>query len=122
MKAIAYAVFKGMQAHIDEDLPHALAQVYTQHYASLCRYERFRADYLLMGPVFERASQRFIDELPTSSLTLRARLMRAALPPAVSTHILRGGGRLFAQRCRAFESGARIAKTLAGSVDDDTAS
>ena len=111
MEAIGHAIARGMRAHIDEDLPRALAQVYAGHYHGRCAYARMRADYLLMEPVFAAASQSLFETIPTGALTLRARLWRGVLPAPLFTHLMRHSG-LTRQRRRAFERGHRLAMML----------
>lgn len=69
--AIYVGLFKGIRAHIEEDLPRALAQLYTAHYADQCDYSRFRADYLRMGGIFAGASARLLPSLPDTPWIMR---------------------------------------------------
>lgn len=104
---------RGVRAHIEEDLPRALAEVYVDHYAGLCDYHRFRADFLCMARVFERASARLTEELPPHLLPLITRAIAPLLPHAVAAELER---RQFYDvpkaRLDAFERGGRIAALL----------
>lgn len=113
LRAIFYGVAKGMQAHIEEDLPRALAETYARHYAGRCDYARFRADYLRMSGVFRAAGQRLGAEVPDRLLPLRARLLRAVLPAEAGDWLLnRSFYDLPRERRKAFERGERIAALL----------
>ena len=59
----------------------ALAEVHQRHYAGRCELVRFRADYLLMSPLFREASERFLDTLPPRYVPLSMRLARRWAPP-----------------------------------------
>lgn len=69
-----------IRAHIEGDLPRALAEVHQRHYAGRCELVRFRADYLLMTPLFREASERFLDTLPPRYVPLSMRLARRWAP------------------------------------------
>jgi len=75
-KAMARCTLYGMIAHIEEDLPRALAEVYVEHYQDRCDYVRFRADYLAMESIFRDAGERL----------LYGELARREIPPGV--HVL----------------------------------
>ncbi len=70
-----------IRAHIEGDLPRALAEVHQRHYAGRCELVRFRADYLLMTPLFREASERFLDTLPPRYVPFSMRLARRWAPP-----------------------------------------
>ena len=55
---------EAVRAHVDGDLPRALADVYVTHYAGRCTYARFRADYTLMTEIFPGARSRLIRTMP----------------------------------------------------------
>src|SRR5262249_15569754 len=57
-------LLRGMRAHIEEDLPRALAEIWFAHYSDRCDYARFRADYLSMGGIFTKSSERLMAEVP----------------------------------------------------------
>ena len=63
-EAMVQAVVAGMRAHIEDDLPRALATVYAEHYAGVCEHVRFRADYLRMTDIFPAAGARLMAALP----------------------------------------------------------
>jgi uncharacterized protein YndB with AHSA1/START domain len=111
---LARCVFRGMKAHIEDDLPRALAQVYAAHYAQRCDYARFRADYLTMAPIFRDAGDRLLTELAPREIPLRTRVLSAALPQEAKDAIM--ARRMYdipRQRRKAFDRGERIAAMLA---------
>lgn len=61
MKGLLY----GVSAHIDADLPRALAETHRARYADRDLRE-FRPDYLRLAPVFTAASDRLLADLPRS--------------------------------------------------------
>ncbi|MFT4199842.1 DUF5995 family protein [Gordonia sp. (in: high G+C Gram-positive bacteria)] len=61
MKGLLY----GVSAHIDADLPRALAEVHREYYPDRDLRE-FRPDYLRLAPVFTAASDRLLADLPRS--------------------------------------------------------
>jgi hypothetical protein len=118
LKRMAYAVAKGMQAHIEEDLPRTLGHVWAQHYAGRCDYVRLRGDYLSMGFVFQDAGARILDAIPQREWPLRARLLRGVLPRSVQDRWqAREHYDIVRQRRKAFDRGQRIgAMLVAGPV------
>lgn len=61
MKGLLY----GVSAHIDADLPRALADVHRARYPD-ADLRAFRPDYLRLAPVFTTASDRLLADLPRS--------------------------------------------------------
>jgi uncharacterized protein YndB with AHSA1/START domain len=110
----AYGIVKGMQAHIEEDLPRSLAEVYHWHYRQRCSYARFRSDYLLMGDIFAAASRRMLEHIPLWMRPVRASLVAPLLPELVKQ---RWQAKAFydlgRERLRAFERGDRLANLMA---------
>lgn len=76
LQAVGYCIFQGMRAHIDHDLPRALAAVHREHYAGRCDHVRFRGDYRALAPAFGRATERMMDRIPERWFDLRDRLAR----------------------------------------------
>lgn len=77
--AMGYAVFRGMRAHTEEDLPRALAEIYQSYYADRCDYARFRADHLRMAFVYDDAADRMVQQL-RREVPLRVRLLHRLVP------------------------------------------
>jgi hypothetical protein len=101
----------GMIAHIEEDLPRALAEVYLAHYRGRCDYVRFRADYLAMEPIFREAGERLLFgelsrwQIPPPTLVLME------LPVEVRSAVMdRQLYDIPTNRVRAFGRGERIAR------------
>jgi hypothetical protein len=102
----------GVRAHIEGDLPRALAEVYADHYASRCDFVRFRADYLTMGELFRSAAEALTAEMPPELVPLWSRLGRRL--PAELSDLLRRRRfyDLDRARERAFFAGGQIADLL----------
>ncbi len=100
---------RGMRAHIEDDLPRTLAEVWFAHYRGRCDYARFRADYLAMAPVFVAAARDFLGHLraPPVRPDLLALLMEREFYP------------LARERRNAFERGGRIARLMEGAARRD---
>jgi hypothetical protein len=77
------SLIEGARAHIEGDLPRVLADVYRDHYAARCDYVRFRADFLLMAPIFGRAWDRLKERVPRAYLPAWMRAMDGLAPPEV---------------------------------------
>jgi hypothetical protein len=111
---MAAAVFWGMKAHIEDDLPRALAETYARHYAGRCDYVRFRADYHAMAPLFLDAGDRLLARLAPSDIPLRTRLLRAVLPREAREHLLaRQMYDIPRFRRKAFERGETLVRLVA---------
>ncbi len=115
LKGIGFSIAKGMQAHIEEDLPRTLAEIYVWHYAYRSRYGRFRSDYMLMRDVFGRAADRLKPLFPKAAQTLGFRVFETWTPEQIKDEMMR---RFYydipRQRRRAFERGERLANLMLG--------
>ena len=108
---VVRALMLGVVAHIEEDLPRALAEVWLQHFRERCGYARFRADYVRMGHVFRGATDRLLARMPRTFLPAWLRLARGTLPPELQDALLsRRGYDVGARRLLAFERGRRLAE------------
>jgi uncharacterized protein YndB with AHSA1/START domain len=112
-EAVIQCVLRGARAHIDEDLPRALAEVHFAHYRSRCTMARFRADYTLMGDVFREATDRLMHELPPERVSRFGRAVELLPREAKDALAARGAIDLPRARRKAFERGERIASLLA---------
>lgn len=112
---LAYGIAKGMQAHIEEDLPRTLAEIYHWYYRDKCRYGRFRADYLLMGPIFRRCADELMSLVPKDQLPRASRVFDRLAPPELKDRLMAKYyydiGR---ERRKTFERGERLANLMAG--------
>jgi uncharacterized protein YndB with AHSA1/START domain len=79
----------GVAAHIEADLPHALAETWRAHFADRCELVRFRADYVRMADVFRHASDRLVERMPRDFLPAWLRAARAATPPELGGQLMR---------------------------------
>jgi hypothetical protein len=106
---MALAIFLGMRAHIEHDLPRALAEVYLSSYVGRCDYARFRADYLRMAEAISAAGDRLLADLPRHTWPLVARIYDRLTPRALRPTMLdRKIYPLRARRREAFERGAAL--------------
>lgn len=95
---------EAVRAHVEGDLPRALAEVYLHHYADRCSYDRFRVDYALMSDVFPRARGEVIEHMPRLVQAVLWKVpidLREAIAACLHYDIPR-------QRQRAFERGAQL--------------
>lgn len=100
----------GVRAHIEEDLPRALAEVWLEHFTARCDYARFRADYLLMAPVFRTAADRLLAHMPRDMVPAWLRLARRTLPAELQDALTnRRSYDVPRRRLEAFERGRRLA-------------
>lgn len=113
-KAMLLGLRGAIIAHIEQDLPRALAEVYIDHYADVCDYDRFRADYLLMGDVFSSASRQAISAMNPKNVPWPFGYINGLLPVEIETLLQQ---KLFYdvsnQRRKTFERGKAFAETLA---------
>jgi len=72
-----------VQAHIEDDLPRALADVYRAHYRGRCSYERFQGDYLLLQQALEEPAVKFLPLVPKALLPWGFRVAERVTPEAV---------------------------------------
>ena len=106
---IGYGLYKAVRAHIDEDLPRTLAEVWAQHYSDRCDYSRFRGDYLTMSSILADANRRLADDFPPGMIPWYAKRLPQTLEDAWQR---RNGVDVDRWRMKAFERGGRIAKML----------
>ena len=96
---------ESVRAHVDGDLPRALAEVYVEHYAHRYAFNRLRADYLLMAEIFPSIRDRLSRHMPAL-----ARLVSRAMPTEVKDGL---GAWMYydvvRHRRRAFERGEQLA-------------
>lgn len=103
------SILGGMRAHIEGDLPVAIASVHHAHYAGRADLARFRADYLLMAPLFDRAGERIQAAFPRREWGLRARLYDRLTPEFLRpTLIDRTVYPITRERRRAFAAAERL--------------
>lgn len=108
-----------VQAHIEEDLPRVLADVYVTHYASggrvpgspRCSYARFRSDYLLSARVMRDAAERLAERLPLLLRRPYLGILDNLMAPPGNPPPRRGYS-VPLQRLHAFERGERLVALL----------
>jgi hypothetical protein len=106
---VVRALMLGVVAHIEEDLPRALAEVWIEHFRDRCDFARFRADYVRMGHVFRSASDQLLAQMPPTFVPRWLRAVRSALPPEFQDAMLARRYDVGARRLLAFERGRRLA-------------
>jgi hypothetical protein len=107
---VVQALLLGVAAHIEADLPRALARVYQQHFQDRCDYVRFRADYVRMASIFRVASDRLIACMPPAFLPTWLRLVRRTLPPELQDPLMHRYYDVPRRRMEAFNRGAELAR------------
>jgi uncharacterized protein YndB with AHSA1/START domain len=115
-----HAVYAGMRAHIEDDLPRVLGRVWADHYGPrddrprACDPARFRADYLRMRDVFQTAGDALMAGIPRRQWTLRARAIDALTPDALRAGLVdRYFYPITRERAHAFDRGVALAELLA---------
>ncbi|MBN9635639.1 MAG: SRPBCC family protein [Actinobacteria bacterium] len=103
----------GVSAHIDADLPRALADVALEHYPDRDLRE-FRSDYLRLAPIFTTASERLLADLPrdhkpwwTPAATRVHPQLRDALLARNGYHVGRHRVRAFAEAVKSVQAISR---------------
>lgn len=109
-RAIVKGLLLGVAAHIEADLPRALAETWREHFRERCEYVRFRADYVRMADVFRLASDRLVERMPRAFLPTWLRAARSTLPPEIGGQLMRRYYDVPKRRLEAFAHGARLAK------------
>lgn len=116
-KVFAYGLMKGVEAHIEEDLPRALAEIYLQHYSYHVSYARFRADYVLMGDIFYRVANRLNKQLPDRIFPNYMKLLHSILPIEIQgVMISKYFYNIPERRLLAFERGERLVNLITESL------
>lgn len=109
-REVVRGLLLGVAAHIETDLPRALAETWREHFRERCEYVRFRADYVRMGHVFRVASDRLVERMPRGFLPIWLRLARGALPPELGGQLMRRYYDVPKRRLEAFARGAELAR------------
>ena len=105
--AAVTAVVAGVRAHVEDDLPRALASVYRRDYAGRCDYVRFLPDHLRTSGLIAEAAERVIADWPRRAWSTRARLLDTLVPRALRGRVLDRALYPLSQRHRAaFDRGA----------------
>jgi hypothetical protein len=109
-EAFVTSIYLGMRAHIEHDLPRALAEVYCLDYAGRCDYARFRSDDLRLARIFTAATERVLGDVPRASSSMRARLLRL-VPSTLRDQVIERSLYPIGRRQReAFERGAALSE------------
>lgn len=100
-RPVMRGLLAGVSAHIDDDLPRALADVSTTRYPDRDPRE-FRPDYLRLAPVFTAASDRLLADLPRSHQPWWTPLATRIHPQVRDELLGRKGFHVGRQRLKAF--------------------
>jgi hypothetical protein len=103
------ALLLGVAAHIEADLPRALATTYTDHFAGDREYVEFRADYLRMARIFGLATDRLVADMPRGYLPTWLGVARRVLPLELRDQLMRRYYDVPTRRLEAFAQGRRLA-------------
>lgn len=104
---IMQGLLAGVAAHIEADLPRAIARVQTAEFADRDLRE-FRPDYLRLAPIFHTASARLLDDLPDSHKPWWVAPVRRLHPNFLDAAIARTGYDVAGRRIRAFDDAVRL--------------
>lgn len=100
-RPVMRGLLAGVSAHIDDDLPHALADVAAARYPDRDLRE-FRPDYLRLAPVFTAASDRLLADLPRSHKPWWTPIAARVHPQVRDDLLGRKGFHVGRQRLKAF--------------------
>jgi uncharacterized protein YndB with AHSA1/START domain len=115
-EVFAVGLLLGVRAHIEQDLPRMLADVYIEHYARRCGYGRFRADFLLMQGILRRAADRLLKRVSATYLPPLAWMLGPMVPPEARDAVMaRRFYNITRARRTAFDRGAAIVAARLGS-------
>jgi hypothetical protein len=109
-RKVVEGLLLGVAAHIETDLPRALAGIWREHFRDRCEYVRFRADYVRMASVFRIASDRLVERMPSGFVPTWLRVARAAVPSELGGQLMRRYYDVPKRRLAAFARGAELAR------------
>jgi len=99
-----------VQAHIEDDLPRALADVYRGHYRGRCDYGRFQGDYLMLQRALEEPAVPFLPTVPRALLPWGFRVAERVTPESIRRFVrIRDEYDVPARHREAFARGAALA-------------
>lgn len=103
----------GMRAHIEDDLPRAIAKVHLTSYAGRADVARFRADYLRMSDLFVNAADQIAEVLPRAEWPWDARALDAITPARWKRELIdRRFYPIASKRREAFERAVGLVRVL----------
>lgn len=102
-RPVMAGLMSGVAAHIDADLPRAIAQVHRDRFAD-CDLREFLPDYLRLAPVFTAASDRLLGDLPRSHTPWWTGVAARVHPQVRDALIARRGYDVARHRMAAFAS------------------
>ncbi|MBM7368634.1 SRPBCC family protein [Gordonia hydrophobica] len=114
---IMKGLLAGVAAHIEADLPRAIARVHDTDFADRDLRE-FRPDYLRLAPIFGTASDRLLDDLPDAYKPWWVAPVRRLHPNFLDAAIARTGYDVAGHRLRAFSAAVHLQADDAGGRRD----
>ncbi|WP_328857479.1 SRPBCC family protein [Williamsia herbipolensis] len=111
---MAGGVVSAAQAHMNEDMHRALAEVYDVHYRDTRHYKEFRPDYLRMAPMYGAALDRLIADMPAPLMPRLFRLSRIVAPELRDSLLRRCYYDVERDRMLAFERGYHLTRDGVG--------
>lgn len=100
---------EAVRAHIEDDLPRALADVYRASYRDRCDYARFQGDYLLLQKALEEPALKFLPLVPKALLPWGFRVAEAVTPEVVRRFVrIRDEYDVPTRRREAFSRGGKL--------------
>lgn len=104
-----------LKAHMEADLPRALAETYVASYQSQCDYDRLRGDFLKMGEVLEGVAPRIFRRVEEHSGNRAPYFSRQLLPSRVFERAFGRRFRTLMQtRGQAFAEGETLTRLIDG--------
>ena len=104
---IMKGLLAGVAAHIEADLPRAIARVHAAEFAEH-DLRVFRPDYLRLAPIFHTASDRLLDDLPASHKPWWVGPVRRLPPNFLDAAIARTGYDVARRRLHAFADAVQL--------------
>lgn len=102
---LSHGLVEAIRAHVDGDLPRALAEVYLFHFAPAVDYHEFAPDYARMNQIFPAVQRRLVERMPRLTRLVVGSLpgrVRVALAGWVTYDVM-------SRRMRAFAHGEQVA-------------
>lgn len=109
VRPIVVGLLYGVSAHIEADLPRSLASVYRAHYRDTHDYREFLPDYLRLSPVFLRATDRLVAQMPQSYKPWWLRASTHVAPELREALLARRSYDVTRNRLEAFKRGHTLA-------------
>lgn len=108
------SIVAGLRAHIEDDLPRAIAKVHLRSYVGRADLARFRADYLRMGEAFATVGARLGEVVPREHWPRKVRALDVVTSEGIRTSMIdRAYYPIEKRRTEAFERAVGLLRVLA---------